>query len=161
MRSRILKHRAKRAAAGGVLVEAVLCIPFIILLVMSAADFYFIFDTYSSLSLSSQEALFGGIGSTGTSGTRNNLNPSLTSYNDCLAAPTQPDCGHTLLHWRGRRLMETYQARFVTGTLGIQSSYVPASRSYELTLSAEYSAFSPWLDGVVLRKKFGNVYAGT
>lgn len=130
-----------RKERGGVIVEAVILLPLLLLAILGISDLYFYADAYMSLTHTSREALMSASGLTGFQGTRTTLPVTLADYQQCMASPsTNSDCGHKIVQWRIQRLVESHHPRIDSKTLTVSTmtENAPDGPLVGLSVSARY-----------------------
>jgi len=137
---------------GAIWIESCIAIIFLCAVTFSTVEFFFIADSYMTLSQTVREAAYAGISSQGHLGREENLNPDVDLYNGCMAnTSTSTQCAHVIVHWRVRRLVETHVPRIIPSSLNIISSFDVGTGYFTVKVDMRYKPLFSKLGTVPLR----------
>lgn len=108
------RRRNWRTHSGAAAIEAALVLPLLFLLFCCLSDLYILLDECSSFVHISREASLTGrlaIQPANYSGGETNLDPTYAEVQSCYQSPITGSCAHKIIHWRVRRLSESYRIR--------------------------------------------------
>ena len=144
---------------GAAMVEMALVMIFLIFMVFSSIDLYFLSSAYSTYSQIAREGVMSGIRMNSSFSTTNGSctagGVTKTTFNgaytECDGPSPSSTCGHNLVHWRIKKAIDVYHSSRVSGP-GITTLCIGSgTNSLEVELSATFNGYSPVFKNIAIR----------
>lgn len=154
--------RHKYLQRGAAMVETALVMGFLIFMIFSSIDLYFLSAAYSTYSQIAREGVMTGMrmdslfntanGSctVNTNGvTHTDLQNVSPRYQNC-ADGQQSTCGHYVVHWRIKKALDTYRSSRVSNPSMSSTCRESGTKSIEVRLSATFNGYSPAFKNIAI-----------
>ena len=169
----------KAGQSGGVMVEAVLWLSFLVVLIPSIIEMFFLSNTYLGLSQITREALLTQITIPNSAlspqeyhlvsdeGVPPSAAQQLSELKLCCVLPEcnrykpgfTKECAHTVVKWRIRRLIESNQIKVKPENLTIKTAQL-ANNVMSIDIEAAYDGMFWLFDGIKLHGRANGGYVG-